>query len=428
MTAEQKKKLSLSAKMLIGMVLGVIAGSFIGSDIAVLQPFGTAFVNLLKMTMVPVIFVSITLSVADVDDLKKLGRTGAKIFGVYCVTTVIASVISVGYTSIIQPGVGFTNITAQAVKRAAPSFTDTLLAIIPVNIVDSLAKAQLVSIIFFSVLFGVSLAALGEKKRPVVNVLSTLEASILQMIQYCLKYAPFGVFALMAAMSGKYGIGIISTLGKFLLTDYLGFITQIVVVYGIMLAMCRINLFKFISRSREATITAFSTCSSAAALPIELRIGESHLGVPGRVGRFAFPFGATVNQNGTAINVTACVLFSAQVYGFTFTPAELVTIVGLALISAIGTAGIPAGGSIFTLMILAQFGLPTEAFGMILASYTLVDAGSTTMNIMGDMVTAIFVSDKEGTLDRKVWDEGYVPEAASEQKDAQPDVVAGTAD
>lgn len=414
----KKKKISLPIRMLIGMVLGIIVGIVVGPQMAVIKPFGTAFINLLKMSMVPVVALSITLSVATVDDLKSFGRFGGKTFLTYVITTCIAAAVAICYGFLIQPGAGFAGDTAAgAVEREMPTLADTLLNIIPTNIVQSLADANLIAIIFFCIMFGIGLAMLGEeRKKPVVDFFQCALDAVLKMINVCLLYAPFGVFALMAAMAGQYGKEVFSTLGRFLLTDYAGFLTQMIVVYGILLGVfCRINIFTFISRARAALISAFTTTSSAATVPIEMEMSETHLGVPKKLGGFCFPFGATVNQNGTAINVTTCVLFSAQVYGIHLTFTELVTIIGLALISSIGCAGVPAGGTIFTLMILSQFGIPTDAFGLIIASYTLVDVMSTTMNICGDMVCAVLVSKSEKVLNMNVWKRGYDPEKAREE-------------
>jgi Na+/H+-dicarboxylate symporter len=410
-----KKRIGLSAKMLIGMILGIAAGFIVGPQIAVIKPFGTAFVNLLKMVMVPIVMVSITLSIAKVDNLKKFGRLGIKTFLFYCVTTMIAAVVSLCYSGIIMPGVNFSGqLPGEPVKRTIPSAADTVLGIIPTNIVQSMANASLVSIIFFCIVFGCAVALIGDKKAPLVAWLESLNSAIMKMISLCLQYAPIGVFALMANMSGVYGLDTIKSLGKFILADYLGFLTQFFVVYGIILAVfTRISIFKFILRVRQVIITAATTLSSNATVPVELELSESHLGVPQNVGGFMFPFGATVNQNGTAINITCCVIFSAQVYGVQFTAPELIILISLALISSIGNAGIPAGGTVFTLMILNQFGIPSEAFGLIIAVYSLVDLGSTTMNICGDMVGAIYVCKSEKILNEKVWHPDYRIEQAS---------------
>ena len=406
------KKLSTSQKMLIGMILGLVVGLIVGKPMAVVKPLGTIFVNLLKMSMVPIVFVSITLSIASLDDIRKFGRIAIRTFIWYCITTVIAACISLCYASLIKPGVGFIAEGGEATQKAADiSVVDTLMSIVPTNIIQAMANAHLLSIIFFSIMFGVALCVIGDKKKPVLDFMTSLQDAIIAMVKIILMYGPIGVFCLMAAMAGTYGSQVFSTLGKFLITDYAGFLTQFVVVYGIMMAMCGIPWPTFINHAKDAIITAATTVSSAATVPVEIDICEEKLGVPAEVGGFSYPFGATVNQNGTAINICCCVLFSAQVYGFTFTPAQLATLVFTALVSSIGCAGIPGGGTVFTLAILAQYGIPTEAFAMIIACYTLVDIGSTTMNITGDMATSILVSHQEGLLNREVWKKGYVPKA-----------------
>lgn len=415
-TTKKRKTISLPIKMMVGMILGLAVGMVVGPSIAVIKPLGTAFINLLKMSMVPVVFFSITLSIATVDDLKSFGRFGIKTFIAYVATTVIAAAVAIFYGFLIKPGAGFAgNISGGAVEREMPTLADTLLGIIPTNIIQSLADGNLVSIIFFCILFGIGIAMLSEeRKKPVVDFFQGCLDAVMKMINICLNYAPIGVFALMASMAGQYGREVFSTLGRFLITDYAGFLTQMIVVYGIILAVtCRINVFKFFARAKAALISAFTTTSSAATVPIEIEMCESHLGVSKKLGGFCFPFGSTVNQNGTAINVATCVLFSAQVYGIEFSFSELITIIGLALISSIGCAGVPAGGTIFTLMILGQFGIPTDAFGLIVASYTLVDVMSTTMNICGDMVCAIVVCKSENVLDESVWASNYDPEKAT---------------
>ncbi len=407
----RKKGMRLSTKMLIGMVLGLIAGLIFGPSIAVIKPVGTIFVNLLKMCMVPVIFVSITLSVASVADLKTFGRIGGKIFGFYCMTSAIASIVGVAWASIVKPGLNFTgDLSAGAVNRKVPSLVDSLVGIVPTNIFSSLASATLMSVIFFAILFGVSISLIGEKKRPVIDLLESLNDAILKMINICLTVAPFGVFALMAVMTGKYGIDVIRPLAKFLTTEYLAILTQMFVVYGILLKIFgKLNIFKFVGRTKDALITAFSTTSSAATVPVELEIAQSHMGIPKHVAGFGFPLGATVNQDGAALNIPICLLFSAQIVGVSFTPVELVTIIVLSLFMSIGAAGIPAGASMFILMILSQFGVPNDAFGLILATYVLIDVGLTTINICGDMVCVTSVTRSEGLLDTSVWEPGYVP-------------------
>lgn len=409
-----KKKMNLSTKMLIGMVLGLVSGAIVGPSIAVVAPLGDIFVNLLKMCMVPVIFVSITLSIASVADIKVFGRIGIKIVGFYCVTSACAAAIGVFWASVIQPGVNFVgDFSAGAVEREIPSIVDSLVAIIPTNIVQAMADATLMSVLFFAIMLGCAIALIGEeKKRPLVDVLESLNAAILKMINICLQFAPIGVFGLMAELSGLYGLDVISPIAKFLATEYLAMFTQIFLVYGTILAIFgKLNIFKFAYRLKEVLITAFSTVSSAATVPVELELAQSHMGVPKHIAGFAFPLGSTVNQDGAALNIPICLIFSAQIFGVNFTPFELITVIFLALIMSIGAAGIPAGATIFILMILSQFGIPSDAFAIIVASYILIDVGLTTVNICGDMACTVSVCRTEGELDETVWQPGYDAEA-----------------
>ena len=409
----KKRKIGLSVKMLIGMLLGLIVGFAVGPSIAWVKPFGTIFVNLLKMCMVPVIFVSITLSIAQVTDLKAFGRIGIKIFVFYCITSALAAVNGIAWASVIKPGVGFEAATSGAVEKEIPNIIDSIVGIVPTNIIKTMADANLMSLIFFAIMFGIAISLIGDKKKPLIDLLDSSNAAILKMINICLQYAPIGVFALMANMAGANGPDVILPLGKFLITEYAAMISQILIVYGILLAvMGKINIFKFINRVKSVLIMAFSSTSSAATVPLELELCESHMGVPLSIGGFSFPLGSTVNQDGAGLNIPICLLFTAQIYGMTFSFSELIMIVFLCLIMSIGAAGIPAGASIFVLMILGQFGLPTDAFGLILASYVLIDVGLTTVNICGDMVCTISVCRSEGVLDAKVWEPGYDPEAA----------------
>lgn len=224
-----------------------------------------------------------------------------------------------------------------------------------------------------------------------------------------------GVFALMASVTGEYGMDVLRPMSKFIATEYLAMATQMFLTYAILLkTMGKINIFRFISRAKRALITAFSTTSSAATVPVELDICESHLGVPKDIGGFSFPLGATVNQDGGAIDIPVCLIFTAQIYGMTFTPGQLITIIAMTLVMSIGAAGMPAGSTMFILMILAQFGLPTDAFALVLAIIVITDVALTTMNICGDMVCTTCVCRSEGVLNEKVWEKGYNPESAEE--------------
>lgn len=409
------KKIKLSTKMLVGMVLGLICGAMIGPSISVISPVGTIYVNLLKMCMVPVIVVSVVLSIASVADLKSFSRLGRKVVIFYLCTSLLAATIGVALATIIQPGKNFTgDIDLGAVERTIPSVVDSLVDIVPTNIIQAMADADLISLVFFSVLFGISLSMIGaDKKKPVLDLLVSLNEGLLKMISLCLNWvAPIGVFALMANMAGKNGVDVIAPLGRFLLTEYVGIFVLVFGVYGTLLHfVANINIFTFLARVKEPLITAFSSCSSAATVPLEIELSESHMGVPKEIAGFTFPLGGTINLDGTALNIPICLLFSAQIYDINFSIAELVIIIFLGLIMSIGVAGVPGGGTIFILMILGQFNVPTDAFALILASFVLIDTGLTATNICADMACTICICKSEGKLDESVWATGPKLEA-----------------
>ena len=402
--AEEKKGVGLSVKMLIAMVLGLVVGVIVGEPILVIKPFGTAFVNLLKMCMVPVVFVSITLSVGQVEDFKEFGRIGGRMFVQFMFTTIMAALIGTTFAYIIKPGVGFTaEITGEVAAREAPTVAEVLLGVIPTNIFASLSSGDLLPILFFSVMLGISLILIGDKKKPVVDVLQSSFEAIMKMINICLKYAPIGVFSLMAVLGGQYGLDVLKPLAKFYLTEYLVMTIQIVVVYGLVLAvLAKVNIFKFLVRAKDCLIIAFSTVSGAAAVPVELEQAETHFGIPDRVASFGLVIGSTVNQDGAALNIPICVIFVAQIYGFEFTIAELVMIIGMGILMSCGSSGVPASASVFTLMILTRFGIPVEAFSLVLGTYIIIDVYLTTVNVAGDIICVMAACEKEGILDRKV--------------------------
>ncbi len=407
---EKKKKMSMSAKALLGMVLGYVFGIFAGEAIVpFLDPVGKIFINLLFMVAVPYIFFSITCGVASMTDLKKTGRIGVKIFCFYVGTTIIAVLLGLLFAFLIGPGRGFSmegiDVAAVTSDKAVPSLGGVLISIVPRNIFQSLATMNLMQIIFFAIFLGVTLVLMGEKKKKVTEVFETLSEALTRMITLILELVPIGVFALMAVTGAKYGVDALASIAKVLVTDYFCFLLQLFVVLGLLLfVVARVNPFTFYKRCGEVIMTALSTTSSAATLPLTIRTAIQRLGIPAEVANFTLPLGATVNLNGAAVNIAVCVVFSSQVFGINFTFPELLSLVLVSCIAAIGAAGLPGGAIVFTLAILGQFGIPTEAYALIIAVYRLIDMGMTALNIMGDLVCTAAVVQTEGMLDRSAWD------------------------
>ena len=400
------KKITLTQKMVFAIILGAVVGLTTGTDYAAyLTPLGKIFVNMLKMVIVPLVFTAITLGVAQIADLKQFGRLGSKVAMFYFVVTIIATVIAVFCASWVEPGKGFIAGT-QVVKAASPPpLIDVLVNFVPSNIVETMLKMDMNAMIFFCIMLGVSLVMLGDAKKPVVDLLVVFNDAMIKMTGICIQFAPLGVFALMANTTGKYGLDIVKPLARFFFTEYLAMAIVMFLVYGgICQLIAKVSFIEYLRRIKDVMIMAVTTTSSAATLPLELQVAESRLGLPNSVAGFSLPLGATMNQHGAAINITICVMFSAQAFGLNLSLGDIFTIAFLAIIMSTGTAGVPAAGSVFTLMILTKFGLPSEAFAMILAVYVLVDMGSTLLNIVGDLVCVSAVAESEGLQDRSAWD------------------------
>ncbi len=401
------KKIPLSQKIVIAIILGALFGMTTGKTWApYLEPFGKIFVNLLKMVVVPLVFSSITMGVAQIADIKQFGRIGVKVALYYFVTTIIAAVIGVSCALLIQPGAGFVGETAQAVKAATPpSVMAVIVGMVPDNIVGAMARMDLNAIIFFAIMLGISLVLIGDRKKPVLDVLQSFNDAMIRLTEICIQFAPVGVFALMAITTGKYGLTLVKPLAKFFAAEYLAMLIQMFVVYALItFFIARVNFFTYLNRIKDVILMAVSTTSSAATLPLELEVAQKKLGIPPHLAGFSLPLGATINQHGAALNIPICVIFSAQAFGLNLGMGDIFTITFLAIIMSTGAAGVPASASVFVLMILSRFGLPSEAFAMILAVYTLLDMGLTAVNVVGDLVCVSAVAEVEAIQDRSAWD------------------------
>ncbi|KYZ76150.1 hypothetical protein AXX12_06825 [Anaerosporomusa subterranea] len=401
------KKIPLSQKIVIAIILGAVVGMSTGKTwTPYLEPLGKIFINLLKMVVVPLVFSSITLGVAQIADIKQFGRIGVKVAMYYFVTTIVAALIGVGCALLIQPGLGFAVESAEKVKAAnPPALMDVLVGMIPSNVIDAMAKMDLNAIIFFSIMLGIALVLIGDKKKAIVDVLISFNAAMIRLTEICIQFAPIGVFALMTITTGKYGLSLVKPLAKFFAAEYLAMLLQIFVVYAaITFLIVKVNFFTYLNRIKDVIIMAVSTTSSAATLPLELEVAQSKLGIPSHLAGFSLPLGATINQHGAALNIPICVIFSAQAFGLNLGLGDIFTITFLAIIMSTGAAGVPASASVFVLMILSRFGLPAEAFAMILAVYTLLDMGLTAVNVVGDLVCVSAVAEAENLQDRSAWD------------------------
>ncbi len=404
-------KLLLWHKILIGLVLGLIVGLIVGPSITVIKPFGTLFINLLKMMIVPLLVLFLVAGAASITDIKKLGRVGGKVVGMYLLTTVIAVCIGLIFALAIGPGTGVEIEKPEVVKgKEAPSMVSWLLDIVPTNVVQAMAESKVLQIIFFSLLFGICLALVGEPAGPVINIIEALSQAMVKMVHIVMEYAPYAVFALMAWVAGKYGLKMMLPLGKLIITVYLACAIHIIVVYGfIVKVLGKRPLGWFFRGAADAMAVAYSTASSAATLPATMKCsGENH-GVSKIVFGFSLPLGATINMDGTSIYQAICAIFTAQLFGIDLGIYHYMAIILTATLASIGAAGVPGAGLIMLTMVLTSAGLPLEAIGIIAGVDRIMDMFRTMTNVTGDMAVTIFVARTEG----EIKEISEIPEPAS---------------
>ncbi len=427
MSASEKKglfdwyfKSNLLMRILVGLVLGAIVGLIAGESILWVAPFGTLFVRLLKMIVMPVIFATLVMGAASISPAE-LGKVGVKIVLFYLFTSAFAVAIGLAMANIFQPGsgLGLTG-TAGAAGRVLqqPALQDTLLNIVPDNPFNALSSGAVLPTIFFAILFGIGISYLkvsgNERIKQAGETLYTVfdgAAEVMYvMVRWVLQYAPIGVFALLAVVFAQQGAAAAGPLGIVVVAVYLGLVLHVVVVYGGLLKLNKLSFIKFLKGSREAMVTAFVTRSSGGTLPVTMRNAEENLGISRKVHSFTLPLGATINMDGTAIYLGVCALFIGYAIGLPLGFGQQVTIIVTAVLASIGTAGVPGAGAIMLLMVLQSVGLPMEdgsavaaAYAMILGIDAILDMGRTSVNVTGDLTGTTIVAKSENELDTALW-------------------------
>lgn len=405
-----KMKISLAWQMMIGLAVGVIVGAMVDAQFAktYFQPLGTLFIRLIRMVVVPLVFATIVAGAAGISDTAKLGRVATKTLFVYAVTTAIAVAMGLLFANWIDPGVGISLSTEGLKAKAvsAPNLVDTLLDIVPINPMEALAKGAILQVIFFAVLFGFGLAALGERGKPVLSFFELVGDVMIRVTNIVMKYAPIGVFGLISYTVAQHGLAVLLPLFKLILTSFLA--TAVLVLFiltPMVMLLGRTKPAVFFKGIFEPWLIAFTTCSSAAALPANLAAAR-RLGSTKAVASFSIPLGNTINMNGTAVYMGVCSVFAAEVYGIDLTMADQATIVLMGVIAAVGTAGVPGAGLIMTTVVFTQVGIPLEAVALIAGVDRILDMIRTSINVVGDVASAIVVTNWEGELYSEPYVEG----------------------
>lgn len=408
--SSKKPKISLAWQMMIGLALGVVVGALVEQETAktFLQPLGDLFIRLIRMVVVPLVLATIIAGAAGISDTSKLGRVATKTLICYALTTAVAVAMGLIFASFIQPGVGLDLSTEGLAAKAveAPPLTQTLLNIVPINPMQAMSEGQMLQIIFFAVIFGFGLSALGERGKPVLNFFELVGDTMIRVTHIVMLYAPIGVFGLIAYTVSRHGLGVLLPLFQLILSSFLAtaffVIVLLVPLVRVVTGIPMMTIYKGVF---EPWLVAFTTCSSAAALPANLNAAR-RLGSTKAVASFSIPLGNTINMNGTAIYMGVCSIFAAEVYGLDLTMADQLTIVLMGVLAAVGTAGVPGAGLIMTTVVFTQVGIPLEAVALIAGVDRILDMIRTSINVVGDVASAVIVTRLEGDLGSEPYVEG----------------------
>ena len=410
-----KKKMSLANKVLIvlitGIVFGLISHAFFPVQFNdffvkwILGPVGNVFLRGIKMIVVPLVLCSLISGAASIGDIKKLGRVGGKILIYYVLTTALAVTIALIFANIINPGLGLSMALPTEYKAAeSPFIMDVFTNMIPTNPIESLVKGEMLQIIVFAILFGVSITLIGEPAKPLLKVINSANDVMIKIIGIVMLTAPYGVFALISKVMIAQGLDVLLPLIKYVFTILFVLLIQILLVYGAALKILgKVNPIKFYKKFWTVMVVAFSTSSSNATIPVNLDTCQKKLGVHEAISSFTIPLGATVNMDGTAIMQGVGAIFIAQVFGVDLNFTQQLLIILTATLASIGTAGVPGAGIVMLAMVLQQVGIPLEGIAIILSVDRIVDMCRTVVNITGDAVGTVIVSNSEKELDIEVY-------------------------
>lgn len=423
MSAATPSKHRLTIQILAGMGIGVLIGLLcsllinqvggstgsVTSSLFVEGLFnlvGKAFIALLMVLVVPLVFVSLVCGTAALEDIRKLGRIGIRTVSLYLLTTAIAISLALACAVMIGPGKGFGLATdANFEATAPPSLVEVLIGIFPRNVVSAMSEGNMLQIIVFAILFGIALTLSGKPGKRLLEIFNDLNEVIMTLVWVVMRLAPYGVFALIARTFATQGFEAFGPLLKYFFLVLGVLLLHALVTYPTLLkTLAGLGPVSFLRKVREVQVFAFSTASSNATIPITLKTVEENLGVKNSVASFTVPLGATINMDGTAIMQGVATVFIAQAYSMGLDISDYLMVVLTATLASIGTAGVPGVGLIMLSMVLTQVGLPVEGIGLIIGIDRLLDMVRTAVNVTGDSAVSCIVARKEGELDQSVYD------------------------
>ena len=441
--AHTGKGMKLHTKILLGLLIGAVVGiaanqTLGGSHAAVVfvnkylaTPVGQIFLRLLFMIVIPLVFASISLGVAGLGDLRRVGRVGGKAIGYFLVSTALAATLGLIAVSIVRPGEQLDRATAEQLRTefsadassrveaaASSDFgVNTIINMFPRNPVKAAVDLDMLGIITFALIFGAALTLItAERAKPMLLWLEALQDVVIKIVEMAMRFAPYGVAALIFGVTSRFGFHLLKPLGAYVLVVLGALLVHVLINISLILRfIVGVSPILFFRRIRAALVTAFSTSSSSATLPTALTVAEQNLGIPPSIAGFVLPLGSTMCMNGTALFEGITVIFLAQVFGITLDLGQMVVVMIMAVLTAVGAAGVPGGSIPLLVTILVMFGVPAEGIAIILGVDRILDMSRTTVNVCGDLSATAFVAKTEG-----VWNASRIP---SDEEMAIPHVL-----
>lgn len=425
MTTDDMNK-GLTAKILIGMGLGLVVGLFFDwmgagntdpqSTFAQVETFvvggvldvgGTLFISSLKMLVVPLVFVSLVCGVCSIGSGSRIGMISIKTLGFYMLTTALAISLALLISNVIDPGIGA--VQAETAKefnaKNSPGFAAVVKDLVPTNVIDAMAQGKMLQIIIFAILFGIALSKLGEEADLVRAFFVQMDKVVMFLVVFMMRFAPYGVFCLITITFAETGFDTIKQLILYFVNVLTVLFTHAFLSYGILLwFLTGLNPITFFKKMYKVWLFGFSTASSNATIPVTLDTVEKKMGVDNQVAAFTVPLGATINMDGTAIMQGVATVFIAQYFGVDLSFSDYLLVIATATLASVGTAGIPSVGLIMLALVLQQVNLPVEGIALIIGVDRILDMVRTAVNITGDSAASIIVAKSEKKFNREVFD------------------------
>lgn len=401
------KSMPLWQRILIGIAAGLAIGFTSPAAAEFITPLGDIFLRMLKMLIVPLVFFSITSGICKMGDVKQLRTIGGWYVLWIVVSAIISSVIGIAVALIFQPGKGTTEFLADAgeVSEVTYSFIDNVVKWFPTNIVESAVNADMLQIIVFCLFLGVALLSLGDRVSGLIKIIDQGSETMLKITEFIMDFSPLGIMSLMATMVSTISGAMMKEILLFLVLDNAAALIVLVVVYPLLIKLlANVRPLRFMKKISPAMLVAISTTSSAATLPVSIKIADEELGIPENVYGFALPLGNTTGMSGFAIFLGLCCVFASNLYGFDITVGSIVQFVFLGMILSIGAAGVKGAGVVMSTVLLETLGMPLTLIPILAAIWPVIDPAHTLLNNVGDLCGTTIVAKRLNLMDMKVFD------------------------